>query len=118
MRDKCPVHVVRQYQQVGPFSLHYADQRLDHILTKRISRRIARIHQKEHLHGGIQKLCQFFIGKMKLAIPRNMDGLEPISIKPRDLEIRRESRRSQCDGVAFSKYSILGERLEYVAYRC
>ena len=115
--DECPVHVVGQQHQVGALGLDQIGDLADRLLAERHARRIGRVHDEERLDRRVLELLELGIRELEqvLALRLDVDHVERVVFQVGHLDVGREDRRGERDGVALLEEAI--QRLEEIAHR-
>ena len=113
------VDVVGQDHQVGAFGLDQIGQLGDRLLAQCHSGRIRRIDHEEGLDLRILQLLDLFVGELEFVLLWGLDlnHLEVVILQVRHLDVGREDRRRQRNGIAGNQQAVGLQRLEEVAHR-
>ncbi|MCY1509815.1 hypothetical protein D9M68_441710 [compost metagenome] len=81
--------------------------------------RVARVDQEEGLDLGVAQLVQFLVRVLPARFGIGVDGQlhQLVVVQLRDLDIRREDRHAQRDGVAGLEQVVLADGVEQVCHR-
>ena len=111
------VDVVGQQDEIRPL-LEDGPDLLDRVGRHRHGERVARVDDEERLDLRIEKLLELLgrVLELVLLLRVHLDEMQVVVLEVRHLEVGREDRHAERDGVALIEDAVALERLEDVAH--